>query len=126
MSVGVGVLDELAGDRPARVGEARLRVHRVEHRQALGLADLAVDLAERGREVHDAGAVVGGDEVGRDDAPAVAVGGQPVERSLVAQADEVGDRDRADDLDVVAEHRRRRALGASTRSRPPSGSRTRT
>ena len=29
-------------------------------------ADLAVDLAERGREVHDAGAVVDGHEVGGD------------------------------------------------------------
>ena len=46
---------------------------RVEHRQALGVGDLAVDLAERGREVHDAGAVVDGDEVGGDDARRVGV-----------------------------------------------------
>ena len=51
--------------------EAGRGVDRVEHGQALALADLAVDLAERGREVHDAGAVVDGHEVGGDDAPRV-------------------------------------------------------
>ena len=116
-------------NRPATDGhrrlEARLRVHRVEHRQALGLADLAVDLAERRREVHDPGAVVGGHEVGGDDAPAVALGGQPVEGPLVPQADEVARRDRTDD--VTSSPRTAATRSApSTRSRPPSGSRTRT
>ena len=41
---------------------------RVEHREPLGVGDLAVDLAERGREVHDARAVVDGHEVGGDHA----------------------------------------------------------
>ena len=60
-------------NRPATPGtvlvEAGGRVDRVEDRQPLGLGDLAVDLAERGREVHDARAVVDGHEVGRDHPP---------------------------------------------------------
>ena len=69
---GVGVLHEHARPRCAARGgvdERRRRPHRVEHRQALGVGDLAVDLAERGREVHDAGAVVDGHEVGGDHPP---------------------------------------------------------
>ncbi len=101
----VRVLHELACDCGDRVGEARRAVDRVEHRQALGLCDLAVDLAERRREVHDAAAVLGGHEVGRDDPPAVAFGIEPVERSLVVKADQVLDRDGFEDLRAVAEHR---------------------
>ena len=53
---------------PTSVDERAAGPDRVEHRQALALGDLAVDLAERGREVHDAGAVVDGHEVVGDDA----------------------------------------------------------
>ena len=88
--------------------EAGGGVDRVEDRQALALADLAVDLAERGSEVHDARPVVDRHEVGGDDPPRVAGGvarrREEVERALVVEADEVGGRDRSDDLGVVAEH----------------------
>ena len=44
-----------------------------------------------------------------------------VERPLVVEADEVGDRDRPDDLGVRRRARPRPGRAASTRSRPPSG-----
>ena len=100
---------------------------RVEHRQALGVGDLAVDLAERGREVHDAGAVVDGHEVGGDDRGRPAVRRrrrqlEEVERALVVEADEVVDRDRAEHLGVVAQHvgdaRRAHHQVAACRPRP--------
>ena len=97
----------------------------VEDREALALADLAVDLAERRREVDDAGAVVDGHEVGDHHAVRVAVDRQDVERSLVVAPDELVDGDRTDDLGVGAEHRldpirgehdgsRRRVVGPRT------------
>ena len=63
--VRVGVLHE-----PPRVGADALVVgavgpHRVDHVQAVLLAEAEVVLAERDRGVHEAGAVVGADEVGR-------------------------------------------------------------
>ena len=95
------------------------------------LGDLAVDLAERGREVHDAGAVVDGHELVGDDPPRRELGsssGEEVERPLVVEADEVGDRDRADDLGVVAEHvgdaAPRRARGRAPPSCRPRHPRT--
>ena len=51
------------------VVEGAVGVDRVEHGQALGPADGGVVLAEGGGEVDDARAVVGADEVGRDDPP---------------------------------------------------------
>ncbi len=65
---GVGVLHELAGVGGRNgVVEAGCGSDRVEHAETLGGADLAVDLAERRREVHDARAVVERHEIGRDD-----------------------------------------------------------
>ena len=61
--------------------------------------------------MHDAGAVVVGDEVGRDHSKRVhapvrrVVDGHEVERAVVVEPDQVVDRDRAHDLGVVAEHR---------------------
>ena len=57
--------------------------------------------------MHEAGAVVGGDELVGHDPEVLArgrIGVEEVERALVAQADQVGGVDRADDLGVVAEH----------------------
>ena len=105
--VGVGVLHE-----PARVRladdrlEARRVVDGVDDRQPFTLADLAVDLAEGGGEVHDARAVVDGDEVVGDDRerPVALDGLEHRERRLVARADERGRGDVGDDLGVGAEH----------------------
>ena len=72
--------------------EAGRVVHRVDDRQAFAFADLAVDLAERGREVHDARAVFDGDEVVGDDRERLlALDRDERERRLVARADELGD-----------------------------------
>src|SRR6185295_17176984 len=86
---------------------------RVQHRQALALGDLTVDLAEGGGQVHHAGAVVGGDEVGGDDPERVAVGGggHEVERALVVQPHELRRVDRGEHARVVAEHRGDARLG---------------
>ncbi len=108
------------------------RADRVEHRQALGVGDLAVDLAERGREVHDARAVVDGDEVGGHDPRRPRRRRsrelEEVEGPLVAEPDEVVDRDRADDLGVVAEHvgdARRRHHEVAAPPSPATRARTR-
>ena len=90
------------------------------------LAHLAVDLAERRREVHDAGTILVGDEVGRDHhARDGVVERHEIEWPLVVDAHELVDRDRSDHLGVVTQHVGD-ALAPSTRSRPPCGSRTRT
>ncbi len=77
---------------------------RVEHRQLFLLGDLAVHLAERGREVDDPRPFVDGDEVGDHDPVGAGIDGEVVERPLVPEAGEIGHGDRLDDLDVFAEH----------------------
>ena len=62
---GIGVFDELPAVR--RVDEGRVGPDRVEHREAFAFGDLAVDLAEGGGEVHEAGPVVDGHELVGDD-----------------------------------------------------------
>ena len=101
----VRVLDENTGDRGHGVVETSLRVHRVEHRETLGLGDLTVDLTERRREMHDPGAVIDGHEVRGDDPPAVALGGEPVEGTLVAEAVEVRSAQLGNDRGPLAENR---------------------
>ncbi len=113
--VGVGVLDEAA--RPGCRDERGVGPHGVEGWQALALGDLAVDLAERRREVHDARTVVDRDEVGNHDTRR-GVEDERVEGPLVVQPVELADRDRADDLDVVAEHRVEAAGGEHEVARP--------
>ncbi len=104
--VGIGVLDEtsrvqLAYDRL----EAGRVVHRIDDRETFAFTDLAVDLAERRGEVHDAGTVVDGDEVVGDDREgALPVDGEHRERWFVMRADQGGRRDVGDDLGVGAEH----------------------
>ena len=114
-------------NRPATAGTVGSKracgFDRVEHRQPLGRADLAVDLAERGREVHDARAVVDGDEVGRDHARSRRLGGR-ASRTAARSGARRGRRPRPG----RRRRRRRRAppstrSAPSTRSRPPSGSR---
>ncbi len=96
--------------------------------QALGLRDLAVDLAERGREVHDAAAVVGGDEVGRPRPASRRRSARRASRTAARSAGRRAPRRRR----TRRPRRRRRAppstrARAITRSRPPgSGDRTRT
>ena len=102
----VGVLDELPRVGRADDGlEARRVVHRVDDGQAFALADLAVDLAERGCEVHDARAVLDGDElVGHDGEGALAVDLEHRERRFVARAHERRRGNVGQDLRVGAEH----------------------
>ncbi len=71
MISGSASLDEAAVPRGHPVVEAGLGVHRVEHGQVLGPAHLGVVLAERRRDVDDAGAVVVADVVRRHHPPRV-------------------------------------------------------
>ena len=87
--------------------ECAVGAHRVEHGQALDACRLHVVGAERRRQVHDAGAVVGAHEIGGDDATAGVVEGEVVEGTRVVAADEVAAREARDDLDVVTRARRR-------------------
>ena len=112
--IGVGVLDEapLVGADALVVGA--VQPHRVDDVQAVLLAEAEVVLAEGDRGVHEAGAVVGGDEVAEQDgvaALAVLVGAEVREGRLVAHAVDRGAREAVDDLHArrVAEHASRRA-----------------
>ena len=87
----IGVLHELTGVGRHRPVEAGRSIHRIENREALALADLAVDFTEGGRQVHDAGSVLDGDEVVGDD-PRRVVDGKEFERPLVMPSEQVADR----------------------------------
>ena len=65
--VRVGVLDPAPGVRADALVVGAVQAHRVDDGQALLLAEAEVVLAEGDRRVHEAGAVVGGDEVGGQD-----------------------------------------------------------
>ena len=110
------VLDDASGSaslthRPAnwpiRSSKVPFELHRVDDGDALLLADPEVVLAERDRRVHDAGAVLGADEVGRHDgvaALAELLGGDERERRLVAGAEHVAAVEAVGDLGALAEH----------------------
>ena len=105
--VGVGVLDEAPGERADALVVGSVAEHRVHHGQALLLAQAEVVLAEGDRRVDQTGAVVGGDEVTRQDGvAALAVGLRRDEREgrLVAGALDAGAVELVEDLGVLAEH----------------------
>ena len=91
--VGVGVLDEAAGVGADALVVGAVEAHRVDDGQPVLLAEAEVVLAEGDRGVHEARAVVGGDEVAEQDGvAALAVRGRPDEGEgrLVAHAVERG------------------------------------
>ena len=100
----VRVLDPDAGPRRDLGDELALEVDGVHHRQVVVHAHAHVGLAERGRDVHDAGAVRGRDVVVADDEVCALVGLHVVEQRLVVQAAEVGPGELAQDLGLLAEH----------------------
>ena len=103
----VGVLDPQAGELAHPLVEGAVELDRVDDGDALLLADPEVVLAERDRGVHDAGAVLGADEVGRHDgvaALAELLGGDERERRLVAGAEHVAAVEAVGDLRALAEH----------------------
>ena len=102
--VAVGVLDEAPGVRADALVVRAVGTHRVDDVEAVLLAEAEVVLAERDRRVHQAGAVVGGDEVAEEDgvaALAVGLGGQVREGRLVADAVEGGAGEAGEDLDAA-------------------------
>ena len=93
--VGVGLLDPAAGVRAHALLVGAVEPDRVDDRDPLLLAEPVVVLAERDRRVHEAGAVVGADEVAGEHG--VALGRRTprldeVERRLVARAEDVARR----------------------------------
>ena len=92
VDVVVGLPDIVPGQPAHGVGEAAVGADRVEGGQAVLPADLAVDLAEGGRQVHQAGALLGGHVRRRDHPPAVGPRGrvQIREGTLVVQPDQGG------------------------------------
>ena len=110
----VGVLDPEAGELAHPLLEGAVELHRVDDGDALLLPDPEVVLAERDRRVHDAGAVLGADEVGRHDgvaALAELLGGDERERRLVAGAEHVAAVEAVGDPRALAEHRLGARLG---------------
>ena len=86
--VGVGVLDLAAGVRADPLVVGAVEPDRVDHAQAVLLAETEVVLAERDRRVNEPGAVVRGDEVAEQNgvAPRAVLGpGDERERGLVAR-----------------------------------------
>ena len=103
--VRVGLLHEAASERAHALVEGAVRQDRVLHLQAVPLAEVEVVLAEGDRRVHDAGAVLGGHEIGEQDGvAAIAVVGDEVEGRLVWQVLEGRAGHALLDHRVLAEH----------------------
>ena len=102
-----------AGQPGNVVGELAVGTHRVERDQPVLAAHLAVDLAEGGSEVHQAGAVVGGDEVGAHHDVGGGSGWQRdvIEGADIGQPDERAARDPVGDDGVLPHHRLDEVLG---------------
>ena len=114
--VGVGVLDPAPGVRADALVVGAVEPDGVDDVQALLGAEPEVVLAERDRRVDDAGAVVGGDEVGRQHGVAllaVRLRRDERERRLVARAEQLARR---------GSGRRSRTPSPSTRSASASAS----
>ena len=116
--VGDEVVGDLAhaapGVGPGAVVEGAVGAHRVDHGQALLAAEAEVVLAERDRGVHEARAVLGRDEVGRDHGVAlgaVGLGGNERERRLVARAEQLGAGEQVEHLGVLTQQRLHAGLG---------------
>ncbi len=108
--LGVGVPDAPAGQPAHLRREPTVRPDRVEGGQVVAATDLPVDLAEGRGQVHDAGPLVGFDEVPGHHLPTVLPGAagrgnQVFERPLVVQADQVAAGQASADTGTVAEHR---------------------
>ena len=91
--VGVGLLHPAPGVGAHAVDVRAVEPHRVDDVDALLLAEPVVVLAEGDRRVHDAGAVVGADEVAGQHGVALRpelLGLDEVERGLVARAEDLG------------------------------------
>ena len=118
----VGRLDGREAVQPAVVVvEVAGLVDRRQHRQPERAAELEVLDAAAGRDVDDPGALLERDLVPGDDAVLDRrAGRQVVERPLVAQPDELGAREPADEV-LVGEARREHPLAvlAAARTRPP-------
>ena len=98
---GVGLEDVLADEVADRLGELAAGVDRDDDLDARGVGDDLVLLAEGGRDVDDAGAVLGGDVVRRQHDVGVRVAGEVVEGRGVAAAEQVGAGEALDDLGVL-------------------------
>ena len=110
----VGGLEELAADQPDLGVERPVGTDRVHHRQPVGPAAEHVVLAERGRLVHQAGAVLGGDVVGQDHVVGAAFGGREVDQlegTLVAPALHLGAGEGLPQRPLLAEHLLGQRLG---------------
>ena len=113
--VGVGVLEELAAHQGDVVGERAVAAHRVDHRQAVGLADGQVVGTECRRLVHQPGAVLGGHVVGEHDDVCVGDVDQ-LEGTLVAPPLHLRPAEAFEHPGVLADRRRHQGLGDDRRT----------
>jgi hypothetical protein len=107
----VGLLHLPARVGARRGGEPALVVHRVDHAQAEAPAGVEVLLAERRRDVDDAGSVLGGHEVAGDHQVPLALEPGVREGGLVRDALQVGHRQPFRYLRLLAEQLRDEGLG---------------
>ena len=117
--VGVGVLDEAPGVRADALVVGAVEPHRVDDVEAVLLAEAEVVLAERDRGVHEAGAVVGRDEVAEQDGvAALAVGLARAGTGTAARSARRRAPRRGSASSDLARPRRARARRAPRRARP--------
>ena len=110
----VGVLDEDAAPGRHRVDEPALRIHGHQGGQAVLLAHRQVVGAERGRDVHQARAILGADEVAGDDVAVILHHRQEGIERLVVPAQQLAAHRAAQHLDmlgVLPEDRGHQRLG---------------
>ena len=102
-------------------GNSPAPIHRLQEREFVPLSRLIVVRAERGRHVHDAGAVIRAHEILADDDLVIRPLRirQPVERPLVLELRQLRPRPRAHDIPairvVLAQHRAHARLGEDDR-----------
>ena len=98
--VGVGVENVQTGPRRDFGGEAAVFVHRAHRGDPDRVARVLVVLTEAWSHVHDAGSVLGRDEVAAEYPERVGCVGEELEQRRVVPADQIATHDRLDVLGV--------------------------
>ncbi len=116
----VGVLEPLAAHQWEIGPEMPVVLHRIENRQTGSNRYPIIVAAERRRHMHDAGAVLGRDEITGDDTPGIGCAGElahEIEGRTIARADQFRALEGRDDLGGLAQ-RGRDTVGGQNIARP--------